>query len=50
MKVELTEEEVQQTVLFLNRVNIQGSEALPLVLLRQKYTEALKPKPPPEEA
>lgn len=49
MKIELSKEETQVTIAFLNRVNIQGSEALTLVLLRQKFEKALATPEAPAE-
>jgi hypothetical protein len=43
MKVELTEQELQNTLVFLNRVDLKGHEAITLAVLLHKYTAALRP-------
>lgn len=55
MKVELTEEQVRNLLILLNRVDIKGSEAVGVVVLRQILEKALEPVPPepvevPEES
>lgn len=42
MKVEMTEEQVRNTLALLNRVNVAGSEAVGVVILQQIFQRALQ--------
>ena len=44
MEIKLNEKEAQVTLAFLNRTQLQGSEADTLVMLKQKITQQLQPK------
>ena len=47
MKLELSEEDVKNTLVFLNRLSIPAEEATAFVVLRQKYVASLNEKPLP---
>lgn len=45
MKIELTEQDIKNTIFFLGRSRLEGTESLAHAVLMQTYQAALQPKP-----
>lgn len=41
MKIELSEEQVNNTLIFLRRVNVKGAPVVEMAILQQKFQQAL---------
>ena len=45
MLIDLTEEDIRNLLMLINRVQITGAEALPVVILRSKLEAGATPQP-----